>query len=89
MTPAELADEYKNSEDIMNKVAVMNGLFDKTINNGPSRIDMTLINPNYDGEQIQEIKFKDNILSAYIETSYTNERGDEFEVDIEFNYDFR
>ena len=94
MTPAELADEYKNSEDIMNKVATMNGLFDKsnlykTINNGPSRIDMTLINPNYDGEQIQEIKFEDNVLSGYIEASYTNERGDEFEVDIEFNYDFR
>ncbi|MDM8534086.1 hypothetical protein QUF55_05195, partial [Clostridiaceae bacterium HSG29] len=93
-SPEELAEDYKSSEDIMNQIAAINGVFDKSnlykmINNGADSIDMVLINPKYDGEQIQEIKLANNVLSGYIEALYCDENGNEYDIRIDINYDFR
>lgn len=92
-SPEELAEDYKSSEDVMNQIAAINGVFDKSnlyklINNGPSSIDMALINFKYEGDQIQEIKFENNIISGYIEAFYIDENGNEFDIEIEIDYDF-
>jgi hypothetical protein len=92
--PEVLKEKYKSTQDVMSELSVFNGILDKSnlfksINNGPFTIDASVINNRWEGEQTQEIVFIDDLFAGSIETFYVDENGEQYDITIEFSYDFQ
>ncbi|MEA1975684.1 MAG: hypothetical protein U9N10_09115, partial [Bacillota bacterium] len=92
--PEVLKEKYKSTKDVMSELSIFNGMLDKSnlfksINNGPFGIEASVINNKWEGEQIQEIVFIDNLFTGSIDTFYVDENGEQYDIAIEFTYDFQ
>ena len=92
--PEVLKEKYKSTQDVMSELSIFNGILDKSnlfksINKGPFVIEASVINNKWVGDQTQEIVFIDDLFTGSIETFYVDENGEEYDITIDFSYDFQ